>query len=367
MNLYSPPTTLESQSEKKIAILIERKTEKTENELSIKYDTRVIEHIIKNDEEQKAIILKLIHDILLSCNISYLLYVTSKIFNSLKSLFICNLGYFIFINYLLKWLNKGKYEDENNEPLWKRLILFNLPEILIIFLYQRVNLQKKAKCIFFLFAYLNERISYVFNNNKKNKYLCQIDQKNYDIYLIQKDKDTNKDEKTLYLTNMEFLSKDTFFDSVISYPNAIFGDFDFNNLSQIEEEMYQDIFELINDIEKKIKDDNKFLRTISSILGNFSYSIATKFYVLYSLASKVGEFIINEIILNAFLNKTKREKLIEEKTKEFNHKNMIRGYFLALNEDVILLFKIKEKYKSFDESYSILYEDSQNIFKHFFK
>ena len=102
-------------------------------------------------------------------------------------------------------------------------------------------------------------------------------------------------------------------------------------------------------------------------MGNFSYSIATKFYVLYSLASKVGEFIINEIILNAFLNKSKREKLIEEKTKEFNHKNMIRGYFLALNEDVILLFKIKEKYKSFDESYSILYEEKpfQDISKMF--
>lgn len=366
MKFNPQPSTSESDPEKKIAILIQRKTQKNSNELSISYDTKLIEHIVQNEEE-KANILKLVHDILLSCNISYLIYITNKIFNYLKSLFLCNLGYFIFINYLLNFLYKEKKEEkEKPASLWKRLLLFNVPEILIIFLYHRVNFHKKAKSIFFLFSYLNEKISYAFNNDTKNNYLCQIDQRNYDIFLIKKEEDHSKDDKNLYLTNIELLSKETFFDSIIAYPNANFGDFDFNNLSQTEEEMYQDIFELINDIEKIIKDEYKLLRTVSSFLGNFSYSISTKFRIFYALASKMAEFVIKEIILNKYLYKFKREKLIKEKSKEFNHKNMEKGYFLGLNEDVILLFKIKEKYKSFDGSYSILYEDSQNLFKHYF-
>ena len=364
MNFNSP--TPKSEKEKKIAILIQRKTEKKTNELSISYDTKLVEHIVQ-DGEEKSNILKLVHDILLSCNISYLVYITNKMFNYLKSLFLCNFGYFLIITYLFKFLYKKTDEEkEENVSLWKRLLLFNIPEILIIFLYHRVNFHKKAKSIFFLFAYLNERISFIFNNDKKNNFLCQIDQRNYDIYLIKKEEEQSKDENNVYLTNMEILEKETFFDSVISYPNANFGDFDFNNLSQIEEELYQDIFELINDIEKKIKEEYKILRIVSSFLSNYSYSISTKFYVFKALVTKIASFIVGEIILNKYLNKSKREKLIKEKSKEFNHKNMEKGYFLALTEDVILLFKIKDKFKSFDESYSFLYEDSQNLFKHYF-
>lgn len=366
-----PSPTGQDDSDKKMAILIKRKTEKTQNELSISYDTKLIEAIVQSEEE-KSNILKLVKNILLSCNISYIIYVANKIFNYLKSLFMCNLFYFLIVNYFFAWLSKekGKSKNKNKEikvALWKRLILFNLPELLIIFLYHKKKLNKKGKSIFFLFAYLNERISYIFNTNPKNNYLCQIDQRNYDIYLIKKEEDSKKDDdEHIYLTNEELLSKDTFFDSVISYPNANFEDFDFNNLEKYEEEMFYNIFDLINDIEKKIKEENKFIRSILSFAGNISYSFSTNYYVLHALLLKIGVFLINEIILVNH-DKSKRKKLIDEKVKEFNHKNMDKGYFLGLNEDVILLFRIKDKYKSFDESYSIVYEDCQNIFKHFFK
>ena len=355
----SPSDPSENLSHEKIAILIKRNTKKTPNELSISYDTKPIDKYIENEEE-RAILLKFIKNILLSCNDSYLIYATNKIFNYLKSLFFYNLVFFLFINILLKWVYKEK-SKKDQAPLWKKLILFNLPELLIIFIYYRKKYSLKSQYIFFLFSYLNERISYVFNNDTNNNYLCQIDQRNYDIYLIKKNEDIQKIQKNFYLINEETLSKDTFFDNVISYPNANFEDFDFNNLEQIEEEMFQDIFTLINEIEKKIKEDNKLLNTISSFIGNLSYTNSTNYNILYALLCKIGNFLISEIFLNNYENKSQRKKLIEQKTKVFNHKNMGKGYFLALNEDVILLFKIKDKYKSFDESYSILYKDSQNL------
>ena len=275
--------------------------------------------------------------------------------------------YFLFIDILLKWIYKEK-DNKNQVSLWKKLILFNLPELLIIFFYHRKKYGTKSQTIFFLFSYLNERISYVFNNDIKNNYLCQIDQRNYDIYLIKKNEEMQYLQKSFYLISDEYLSKDTFFDSVIAYPNANFEDFDFNNLEQIEEEMFQEIFTLINEIEKKLKDDNKFFKTISSFIGNLSYTNSTKFNILYALLTKIGGFLIGEIYLNDYACKSQRQKLIEQKTKEFNQKRMEKGYFLALNEDAILLFRIKDKYKSFNESYSNIYNDSQNLLNHnFFK
>ena len=105
--------------------------------------------------------------------------------------------------------------------------------------------------------------------------------------------------------------------------------------------MFQDIFELINSIEKKIKSDNSFIRVIGTFIRNLSFSnSSTKFDIRYALGFKILAFIINEIYLNNNVCKTQREKLIKEKTKEFNQKNMANGYFLALNENVILLFRI---------------------------
>jgi hypothetical protein len=380
LNQSDAPTPLQSDSgfsssnnknepKKPFAILIKRKSEKTQNELRLSYDTSALERIIENEEE-KSNLMKLIKNILLSCNITYFIYATNKLFGYFKSLFFYNLFYFIGINLLMKFVSKKKEKEKEIEiekppSLILALLLFNVPELLIIFFYRRQILRKTSKSILFLFSYLNERISYVFNNDPNNNFICQVDQQTYDIYLIKKDP-ANKNEKQLYFTKEELLSKDTFFDSVIAYPNANFEDFDFNNLSQTEEGLFQNIFDLINDIEKKIKDDNSLYGAIASFMGNLAYNFSTKFKVLYSLGLKLGNFLIEQIYLNNYSLKKQRKSLIEEKTKEFNKKNMASGYFLAINESVILLFRIKEKYKSFVESYNILYNDSQALLKQYF-
>ena len=352
----------------KKAVLIERKTEKKENELLINYDLSNLQYLSIESEEERTEIKKLINNILLSSNFSFMIYAFNKIFGFLKSLLFYNIFYFIGIKLIYKILqSKNEEKVEPKAPIWKRLLLFNLPELIIIFYYHKRRLTKINTAIYSLFSYLNERISYVFNSNKNNNYLCQVDQNNYNIYLIEKKDNDLKKEDIIYMNKPEILAQDTFFDSVIAYPNFNFEDFDFNNLTQEEENMFQDIFTLINDIEKKIKEEYSLYNTIGTICSNISFNNSSNYNIMSALALKVVSFFILEIFLNAVKKRKKRNELLDEKEREFNEKNMKNGYFLAVNEYVILLFRIKEDFKNFDEAYNELYQKGQELLTFYFE
>ena len=104
-----------NEPNKKILFLIKRKSEKTQNEVKISYETEVLERTIENEEE-KSNLMKLIKNILLSCNISYFIYATNKLFGYFKSLFLYNLVYFIGVNLIMKWVykEKGKGKDKDH-------------------------------------------------------------------------------------------------------------------------------------------------------------------------------------------------------------------------------------------------------------
>lgn len=352
----------------KKAILIERKTEKKENELLINYDLSNLQYLSIESEEERTEIKKLINNILLSSNFSFMIYAFNKIFGFLKSLLFYNIFYFIGIKLIYTILqSKNEEKVEPKAPIWKRLLLFNLPELIIIFYYHKRRLTKINTAIYSLFSYLNERISYVFNSNKNNNYLCQVDQNNYNIYLIEKKDNDLKKENIIYMNKPEILAQDTFFDSVIAYPNFNFEDFDFNNLTQEEENMFQDIFTLINDIEKKIKEEYSLYNTIGTICSNISFNNSSNYNIMNALALKVVSFFILEIFLNVVKKRKKRNELLDEKEREFNEKNMKNGYFLAVNEYVILLFRIKEDFKNFDEAYNELYQKGQELLTFYFE
>ena len=352
----------------KKAVLIERKTEKKENELLINYDLSNLQYLSIESEEERTEIKKLINNILLSSNFSFMIYAFNKIFGFLKSLLFYNIFYFIGIKLIYTILqSKNEEKVEPKAPIWKRLLLFNLPELIIIFYYHKRRLTKINTAIYSLFSYLNERISYVFNSNKNNNYLCQVDQNNYNIYLIEKKDNDLKKEDIIYMNKPEILAQDTFFDSVIAYPNFNFEDFDFNNLTQEEENMFQDIFTLINDIEKKIKEEYSLYNTIGTICSIIYFNNSSNYNIMNALALKVVSFFILEIFLNVVKKRKKRNELLDEKEREFNEKNMKNGYFLAVNEYVILLFRIKEDFKNFDEAYNELYQKGQELLTFYFE
>jgi len=358
----------ESELSPQNAVLIQRKTEKKENELSISYDLTNLEKLNIKTEEEKNAISNLIKNILLSSNFSFLIYAYTKIFGYLKSLFLYNLFYFIGIKLIYKILSTTK-EKENTEPkaaLWKRLLLFNIPELLIIFYYRKRNLTKINTAIYSLFTYLNEKISFVFNSDDTKNYYCQVDQNNYNIFLIEKNKDKEKDGILFYINNPEVLAKDTFFESVIAYPNANFEDFDFNNLTQDEQEMYEEIFTFINDTEKKIKEEFSLYNTVGTICSNLAFNNSSNYNLRNALGLKIISFAILEIYLNSYKKRKRRKILLEEKERDFNEKNINKGYFLAVNEFVILLFRIKEEFRNYEESYNNLDKRCKKLMEKYF-
>ena len=155
------------------AILIQRKTEKKENELLTYYELGNLQSLDLESNEEKLEIEKLIHNILLSCNFSFMIYAFGKIYEYLKSLFFYNLFYFLGIKIIYKILNTKKEEDiPPPAALWKRLILFNLPELIIIFFIIKENLQKLILLyIYHLLILMKDLAIYSIQMIQKNIYV----------------------------------------------------------------------------------------------------------------------------------------------------------------------------------------------------
>ena len=358
----------ESELSKMNAVLIERRTERKGEDFSVRYDLTNLEKLNTKTDEEKNDLIDLTKNILLSSHFSYIFYAFSKILGYLKSLFLYNLFYFIGIKIVYKLMNsKDREKFQSNAPLWKKLIAFNLPELLLIFYYHKRKLTKINTALYSLFTFLSEKISYAFNSDNSKNYLCQIDQNNFNIYLIKKDQNKINEESIVYINNPEILEEESFYKSVISYPNANFEYFNFNNLTQEETEMYEEIFTFINEVEKKLKEECQLYNTIGTVLSNLSYNNLSNYNVKYGLSFKILSFIILELVLTRITKRKRRKTLLDEKMKIFNEKYMKKGYFLAVNEYVILLFKIKDEYKNYEKSYNDLSKKCKTFLECYFE
>ena len=358
----------ESELSKIGAVLIERRTERKGDDFSVRYDLSKLQNLNIKSEEEKNDIKNLTKNILLSSHFSYIFYAFSKILGYLKSLFLYNIFYFIIMKIIFKLMNsKDSQKFQSKAPLWKKLIAFNLPDLLLIFYYHKRNLTKINTALYALFTFLNEKIIYAFNTDKSKNYLCQIDQNNFNIYLMKKGQKNIDEDSIIYIHNPEILEEDTFYKSVISYPNANFEYFNFNNLTQAETEMYEDIFTFINEVEKKIKEECQLYNSLGTVTSNLSYNNLNNYNIRYGLSFKLFSFIILEIVLTRITKRKRRKFLLEEKLRIFNEKNMKKGYFLVVNEYVILLFKIKDEYKNFEKSYDILSQKCKSFLEGYFE
>lgn len=358
----------ESELSKMNAVLIERRTERKGEDLSVRYDLTNLDKLNFKTEEEKNDLINLTKNILLSSHFSYIFYAFSKILGYLKSLFLYNIFYFIGMKIIYKLMNsKDREKLQSNAPLWKKIIAFNLPELLLIFYYHKRKLTKINTALYSLFTFLSEKISYAFNSDNSKNYLCQINQNNFNIYLIKKGQNNNNEERIIYINNPEILEEDTFYNSVISYPNANFEYFNFNNLTQDETEMYEEIFTFINEVEKKLKEECQLYNTIGTVLSNLSYNNLSNYNVKYGLLFKILSFIILEVVLTSITKRKRRKILLDEKLNIFNEKNMKKGYFLCVNEYVILLFKIKDEYKNYEQYYNTLSKKCKTFLECYFE
>ena len=347
-----------------IDAIIMKKIHKREkgDDVSNSYDTSQIDSLSIETEEKERL-LKLSKKVLLAHSSAHSISALKKLFGYIKSLFITNIFYFLIFGKLFSFIFKTKKEEKKHASIWLRLLLLNIPELIIIFFYRRKIIGKMYRALNALFSYLTNKIIYLYNSDSKNMCFCQLDEK-YNIYVLKKNGEL--EQKVDYSNNnKEFLAKETCFESVIAYPNCNFEDFDFKNLTKDEEKIVQEIFSLINNVENKVNEVGFLPKIVGYFSGNLSYKYSSELLVLKSLGAKLISFFLRDILLEKKKTK-KRNELFQERVKDFNQKNMNNGYFLVLNNDVILLFKIKEEYKSFDEHYSQLYEEGENLLKHFF-
>lgn len=180
-------TMANKEENKRTPLFILRKMERVKTRLNLEYILDPIEKEVI-DENEKQNLIKFTNNVLVSCNLNYYVYVVKDIINYFKSLFLYNLFHFIIIsNTLYRW---SKSMDEPS-PLWKRIILFNLSDIIIILPYKIYNYLKNSFSINKIFAFLAEKICYEFNKDKNNKYNSYVEKNEYNILLYPK---TEKEE-----------------------------------------------------------------------------------------------------------------------------------------------------------------------------
>ena len=124
------------------------------------------------------------------------------------------------------------------------------------------------------------------------------------------------------------MSEDTFFKSVISYPNALFRDFDYTNVNEVEKNLMENIFEFITNIRKKIENENSFSLAMTYFLKVYSFKLCGKIGIISGILSKISLILLEKFYDKPKLKKEKDNEM-EIAIKEFNKNNMNKGYFLA--------------------------------------
>ena len=131
-------------------------------------------------------------------------------------------------------------------------------------------------------------------------------------------------------------------------------------LTKQKKKLMATIFLFITNIEKKILNENSISLAATYFLKVYSFSKCAKIEIILGILLKIALIFLEKFYDKPHLKKSKDNEM-ETAIKDFNKTNMNNGYFLSVNDNVILLFKIKDEFKSFDESYNSLVDKSKEI------
>ena len=120
------------------------------------------------------------------------------------------------------------------------------------------------------------------------------------------------------------------------------------------------IFLFITNIEKKILNENSVSLAATYSLKVYSFSKCAEIEIILGILLIIALIFLEKFYDKPNLKKGKDNEM-EIAIKDFNKNNMNNGYFLSVNDSVILLFRIKDEFKSYDESYNSLVDKSKEI------
>lgn len=354
-------------------IILKRKFKVDNGSYSNCYDLELLrkkEEENGSAKEQFLVLLVLIKKILLSSNDSYNRYLFNHLGEILFRLILNNLIYFIIIYPLFYFVSEKYYKKEQqilieNLTFWKMFLLINIPKLIVV-VFQVIIMHNKDIQLGKLMNFFNEKYIYKYNSDN-NYYICKINNNNFDIHLFERKKYINNQnkKKNLYINSTEFLSKEAFYENVIIYSSKKFYFINQKMLNLKESEMISKIFEFLVQIELKIKKETKIFTNSFEIVYNFINISAYSFNYVFSFILKLVTQLIEELYFNKNIYLKQKKKQINQQKDLFNQNNIKNGYFLEINEDFIMLYRLKKKYYNYDEYYKFLCKESNKIIDYF--
>lgn len=344
-----------------------------------KYDLKPLDNLdfLKNDanDEKREFLLKFIKRVSLSSNNSFYQQCIKDAKEALKDMLIKNSAFFIItqilcitITYFWKDSKLLKYFiitdfDNSLKYILGRFIFFIIPELFVFFFFRVPRLYFKNKSVLDKMRFVYEKYQYAFNTMKDNNLVCDEINNNFDLHFIIKNKHKKNQHNISYKTPLFKLNQNVFYEHVIIYSskslyklcNNLCTTADFIVILTVETQF---IKEDLYSLKERYKDfDSTYVSYfIQRYLGILSMKICSKYLIMIKII-----FLISDFFFDLFFLEKKRKNNLEKMKKTINEKIISTGYFLDMNDDISVIYKLKQKYQSLKYDYKYFCKESNKI------
>jgi len=346
----------------------------------LKYDLKPLDKFnLKNDEAKRAILFKFIKKILFSSNNSFYLDFKKDIINILKESLFKNSKFFVCItllNFITNYFWKDSkiiknyfiINDYNNSIkfILYQFIFIIFPELFAIFAFKGIKFYFNNKDVIKIMNRFNKRYQNNFNNIPGNNIICKEVNNNFDLHFIIKKKKKNKENcKALFNTSTSILNQNIFYEYAIIYSTNSLYKLYYHSLSIEEKIKILKISLSLSakqmSFEKEYKKNLKYKFFFDSIQHYLDISALEGFSLLLFLIKvmlAILEFFVDLIFID-YKWQLNLEKFKKDKNEEINING--NGYFFDINNNIVILYKLKKNFISLKYDYQYFCRESRKI------
>ena len=344
-----------------------------------KYDLKPLDNLdfLKKDENEakREYLLKFIKKISLCSNNSFYHQCVINAKETLIETMIKNSLFFIItqilciiITYFWKDSKELQYFIDTNfdislKYIMGRIIFFTIPELFVFFFFRVPRLYYKNKSVLNRMRFVYEKYQYAFNTMKNNNLFCKEINNNFDLHFIVKNKHMKKQYNTSYKIPISILGQNVFYEHAIIYStkslyklcNNYCATAEFIIIITIETHFIkEDLYAL----KERLKNfDSTYLSSVlQHYLGILSMKICSKYLIMIKIIVLISDFFFD-----LFFLEKKRKNNLEKIKKSINDNIINNGYFLDMNNDICIIYKLKEKYQSLKYDYKYFCKESNKL------
>ena len=346
----------------------------------LKYDLKPLDKFnLKNEEEKRDILFKFIKKILFSSNNSFYLDFKKDIINILKESLFKNSIFFVcitLVNFITNYFWKDSkiiknyfiINDYNNSIkfILYQFIFIIFPELFAIFAFKGIKFYFNNKDVIKIMNRFNKRYQNNFNNIPGNNIICKEVNNNFDLHFIIKKKKKNKENcKALFNTSTSILNQNIFYEYAIIYSTNSLYKLYYHSLSIEEKIKILKISLSLSakqmSFEKEYKKNLKYKFFFDSIQHYLDISTLEGFSLLLFLIKvilAILEFFVDLIFID-YKWQLNLEKFKKDKNEEINING--NGYFFDINNNIVILYKLKKNFISLKYDYQYFCRESRKL------